>query len=91
MSKFTVKWINVFDGVEKTRLFSADNVEVFYPNTMVLKSLKSGLKHHDYDVTGPCLFIDAGPGGQGFKLAEGRVFVMNSDGKTIGSYVLTQQ
>lgn len=82
---FTVKWIRVVEGVSAETLYPADRVEVFFANTSDGK-FPTGRKHFDYDLDAPCLFIDAGPGGAGFKFDRGEFYVMNEAGRTVGSY-----
>lgn len=85
---FTIKWLTNTNGFEKTRLFEGENIEVFYPLPGCGQA--GGLKptHHDYELSGPALFIDAGPVGEGYMLAHGQVYVMNDHGKTVGNYNL---
>lgn len=88
-----VKWITHANGFETERLFQASNVEIKYPHTTngeVSTDAKGNFfKHHDYELHGPSLFIDAGPGGAGFMLTEGKCYVMNDQGRTVGSYTLS--
>lgn len=94
----TVKWITTHSGIERTRLFQAESFDAFYPDTTdgkmpLMGGGESGaaqlpFKHFDYDLTRNCVFIDAGPNGAGYMLTEGRVYVMNAEGRTVGSYDL---
>lgn len=97
----TVKWITTHSGIERTRLFEAENVEFFQPGDcrpsmpMMVDGTGPGpkipFKHHDYDLWRASVFIDAGPGGAGFMLTEGVVYVMNGDGRTISTFRLASE
>lgn len=87
MSMLTVKWIVQTSMGEVTRIFTADDVAVAFPNASDIKPgdrMMVASRHvppHGLVILDP---YDLG----GRSLAHGKVYVMNAQGATIGSYQL---
>ena len=89
---FTVKWEYTLDGVLRSRIIEADQVNVAYDNRV---PLDRGRDHEEaklgvYPVgrSGCVVLGNPSDGGESMSLTFGKVYVMNRDGRTIATYTL---
>jgi hypothetical protein len=86
---FSVKWDYEVDGIARSRVIEADQVNVAYDNRppdCPAESQKLGVYH--VPQRGVVVLGNPHNGAESMALTFGKVYVMNGDGRTVATYTL---